>query len=225
MTQGDQIYVMQKLLNLQGFYEHHGIDYGDGTVIHYRKGTETIERTSQAEFTKGQLVYVKHYVTSFTPDVVLHRAESRLGEHQYNLLFNNCEHFATWCKTGVSYSTQIQDFIPFMSQIDPEQLSEPIAQALQDSSRVDKSQVLNQALNDIKKVWDDLQPQYNQAVREVSTWHQVAQLALKQGKEETARAAVQRKLGSKKRVSDLKSKLDHLATMTETLIRNSQQIY
>ncbi|MFQ9674660.1 MAG: lecithin retinol acyltransferase family protein [Clostridium paraputrificum] len=35
------------------------------------------------------------------------RALSRIGERRYNLFTNNCEHFATWCKTGVSYSKQI----------------------------------------------------------------------------------------------------------------------
>jgi hypothetical protein len=32
---------------------------------------------------------------------------SRIGEQDYNLLFNNCEHFATWCKTGRHRSGQI----------------------------------------------------------------------------------------------------------------------
>jgi len=31
---------------------------------------------------------------------VLDRARSRIGESDYNLLLNNCEHFARWCKTG-----------------------------------------------------------------------------------------------------------------------------
>ena len=36
---------------------------------------------------------------------------SRLGEQSYNLLFNNCEHFATWCKTGLHRSAQMENFI------------------------------------------------------------------------------------------------------------------
>ena len=51
MARGEQIYTIREFLNIDGVYEHHGIDYGDGTVIHYRKGTETIERTSKAYFT------------------------------------------------------------------------------------------------------------------------------------------------------------------------------
>ena len=82
MARGDQIYLMQEFLSLEGVYEHHGIDCGDGTVIHQRKRTETIERTSFATFmnhSKSQ-VYVRNYRTCFIPDVVVQRAESRLGE-------------------------------------------------------------------------------------------------------------------------------------------------
>ena len=34
------------------------------------------------------------------------RACSRLGEHEYDLIFNNCEHFAIWCRTNVAESKQ-----------------------------------------------------------------------------------------------------------------------
>jgi hypothetical protein len=35
----------------------------------------------------------------------------RLGEQNYNLLFNNCEHFAHWCKTGRHRSAQVEDWL------------------------------------------------------------------------------------------------------------------
>jgi hypothetical protein len=35
----------------------------------------------------------------------------RLGEQNYNLLFNNCEHFAHWCKTGRHRSNQVEDWL------------------------------------------------------------------------------------------------------------------
>ncbi|TRU83670.1 MAG: NC domain-containing protein, partial [Microcystis novacekii Mn_MB_F_20050700_S1D] len=44
MARGDQIYAYRELLNLQGVYAHHGIDCGDGSVIHYRKPSEIVER-------------------------------------------------------------------------------------------------------------------------------------------------------------------------------------
>lgn len=43
-----------------------------------------------------------------SPDAVVARAESRLGETGFNLGLNNCEHFATWCKTGTSNSKQVE---------------------------------------------------------------------------------------------------------------------
>ncbi|NEP15119.1 MAG: NC domain-containing protein [Symploca sp. SIO2C1] len=224
---GDQIYVIREFLNLQGVYEHHGIDYGDGSVIHYRKTNETISRTAMATFSQGRKIYVKQYQTCFIPDVVIHRAESRLGEREYNLLFNNCEHFATWCKTGISESQQIKDVLPIVSRINVEELYQPIKQALQGASRTNQEEalpLLNQALAEIKVVWDRLQPQYNQAVEEMNTWHQVAQQALQQGREDLARAAIQRKLSYKQEATELKAKLDQLAKMTETLIRNRTSI-
>ena len=40
---------------------------------------------------------------------VLSRARSRLSQANYNFLFNNCEHFATWCFTGTEHSQQTSD--------------------------------------------------------------------------------------------------------------------
>ncbi|WP_429195258.1 lecithin retinol acyltransferase family protein, partial [Aeromonas veronii] len=37
----------------------------------------------------------------------LARAHQRLGERAYNLQFNNCEHFVTWCIQGVHHSEQV----------------------------------------------------------------------------------------------------------------------
>jgi hypothetical protein len=45
-----------------------------------------------------------------SPDAVIARAESRLGEIGFDAWLNNCEHFATWCRTGISNSAQIDRF-------------------------------------------------------------------------------------------------------------------
>ena len=42
-----------------------------------------------------------------SPDAVIDRAEARIGEKAYNLVFRNCEHFSSWCKTGISNSEQV----------------------------------------------------------------------------------------------------------------------
>jgi len=38
---------------------------------------------------------------------VITKAESRLGESDYNLALNKCEHFVTWCRSGSRYSNSI----------------------------------------------------------------------------------------------------------------------
>ena len=53
----------------------------------------------------------------YSPEETVRRAESRLGERNYNIATNNCEHFAIWCKTGVSESTQVENFLKALSSI------------------------------------------------------------------------------------------------------------
>jgi len=47
----------------------------------------------------------------YSPEETVTRARSRLGEKEYSLLLNNCEHFAIWCKTGLHKSYQIENVI------------------------------------------------------------------------------------------------------------------
>lgn len=62
---------------------------------------------------KGKLYRVDYeYADNCYPaDEVIERAQALYGERglqerRYNLFKNNCEHFATWCKTGKAFSTQ-----------------------------------------------------------------------------------------------------------------------
>ena len=52
----------------------------------------------------------------YTPEETVIRARERIGETQYSLWTNNCEHFAIWCKTGISESHQIEDLMSAMSE-------------------------------------------------------------------------------------------------------------
>jgi phosphopantetheinyl transferase (holo-ACP synthase) len=45
-----------------------------------------------------------------SPKRIVELARSRLGERGYNILFNNCEHFAYLCTFGVKYSAQAEAF-------------------------------------------------------------------------------------------------------------------
>lgn len=220
MARGDQIYAYREFWNMDGVYEHHGIDCGDGTAIHYRKPSEIVERTSLETFSRGQKIYIRPYPLRYIPDTTIRRAESRLGENKYNLLFNNCEHFATWCVTGISDSRQIRNFIPVLSQINVDTLNEPIARALGDARSQNLSGLVNGALADIKTAWDDIQPQYKEALDEMKSWHQVAAEAMRRNREDLAREALNRKLIYKQRAKELEADLKKLATLTEDLVRN-----
>ncbi len=100
--QGDHIYV-----NYGGF-THHGIYCGSGKVIHYGAEGKICEE-SLDRFTCGRSISIQKYRHSSHSKKVVSRARSRLGEKNYNLIFNNCEHFATWCKIGSSRSKQIEN--------------------------------------------------------------------------------------------------------------------
>jgi len=94
-----------------GLFNHHGIDLGDGTVAHYLEGRQIL-RSPVEEFSRGEPVSVVTYTEPCSPvGVTLRRAMGRLGEQNYNLLFNNCEHFAHWCKTGRHRSAQVEGWL------------------------------------------------------------------------------------------------------------------
>ena len=102
MSAGDHLQVPRQ----HGLFNHHGIDLGDGSVAHYLEGREIL-RSSLEEFTQGNEPCIINHAQESSTGVTLRRAMSRIGEQDYNLLFNNCEHFATWCKTGRHRSSQI----------------------------------------------------------------------------------------------------------------------
>jgi hypothetical protein len=225
MAFGDQIYVWRELAKLSGVYQHHGIDIGDGSVIHYRKPSEIIEQTSFDTFSKNNRVYSRQYPAgfSFIPEVTVKRAFSRLGENKYNLLFNNCEHFATWCKTGVSESQQIKDFIPTINKLDTFSLLDPLKQAFQGNDNVNNKNIVDTALDQIRIVWDQIQPQYRQNLDEINVWEKVAIKAIQNNRDDLAREAIKRKIEHEKKAKSLEKELEKLAIMTENLLKNQIQ--
>lgn len=108
MAKGDHIYIQ-----CLGF-DHHGIDCGDGTVIHYsgsiKGGTKKIVRDSKSKFANGKSIMVKTYGNKYSADDIVKRAEKRLKDSHkegYNPIFNNCEHFAYYCTLGEPESWQV----------------------------------------------------------------------------------------------------------------------
>lgn len=96
-------------------YTHHGLYIGCGKVIHYSgfssafdKGS--IEITTLNKFEQGNGSRVKYHVFPlYNADKRVERAYSKLGEDSYNLIFNNCEHFVSWCFDGVKNSSQVDN--------------------------------------------------------------------------------------------------------------------
>ncbi len=89
---GDHIAVDREL------YSHHAIYDGKGGVIEY--DDYVVKMATLKEFSKGASIYKVEEEAVYTPDEIMERAYSRLGEKAYDLLYNNCEHFATWCRCG-----------------------------------------------------------------------------------------------------------------------------
>ena len=110
MAAGDHIYVVGTIQGIP--FQHHGIDAGDGSVIHLCAGDGarvtlkdsserfSVRRTSIQEFANGREIFVKQHSDGRNGEQVVKEAEKRIGECGYNLLEGNCEHFATACATG-----------------------------------------------------------------------------------------------------------------------------
>jgi hypothetical protein len=113
-----------RLINFQGLpfnYRHHGLlfEYEDGRqeVIHYSGDASTmdgeVQITTIGNFLKGapeaQLIFNddEGELKRFEANEVLERAKKRLGERRYNLMMNNCEHFAHDCLYGKPFSRQV----------------------------------------------------------------------------------------------------------------------
>lgn len=219
MARGDQVYAIREVIGIP--YEHHGIDCGDGSVIHYSKiGEASITRTPHSVFARDSIVYVKQQSTSFIAEVVVERAESRLGERQYDLFFNNCEHFANWCKIGRAECNQLSNFGLRLDQIGLPQVGDLAGRAAQSESPAKTVLLFQEALGNVAIATRTLLPNYNQATKDVLTWHRVAQQALEKGREDLARQALHKKVAAKKEAVTIKEKLTQLSDLQLTLEQN-----
>lgn len=106
MAKGDHLMVSF------GIYQHHAIDMGDGRVIQYGSGelpprnNEVTIESYETLAAKGDIVTLD-VAANFSADEIIARATSRIGEKNYSLLGNNCEHFVNWCRTGQADSRQV----------------------------------------------------------------------------------------------------------------------
>ena len=119
MAAGDHLFVWTSQLGVP--FQHHGIDVGDGTVVHFTNGSGgvagpggqsaefQVQRTPIDVMTRdGELaIHVVDHRDPLEAKTIVRRALSQVGRKGYNLLFDNCEHFANWCATGKVLSRQV----------------------------------------------------------------------------------------------------------------------
>lgn len=96
---GDHISIRRRL---PAPYTHHGIYVGDGEVIHFSEGEVRLDELNKF----GPIASIRKVDSHLgcSEEIVVMKAYSRLGERGYNLIVNNCEHFALWCRSA-NYST------------------------------------------------------------------------------------------------------------------------
>ena len=92
LRRGDHIKV-QRLA-----YTHHGIYDGEGGVYEYNDFV--VRHVLLEDFSDGAKILKVKQGTIYSPGEIIGRASYRYGESAYNVVWNNCEHFATWCRLG-----------------------------------------------------------------------------------------------------------------------------
>lgn len=108
----------------RGLYFHYGVYVGGGKVVHFSsKGKREMEAasadiiiTTLRTFAKGDKVSLDTLeAATFSPEEIAQRAISAIGTKKgtYNLISNNCEHFANWCRCGqlISHQKQLADMV------------------------------------------------------------------------------------------------------------------
>ena len=131
LRRGDHITFDRKLYSHHAIVEYIDRRNGKIGVIHYNKTPEgcrqdifsSPKRRGKASGVQGTYKFKNEPVyliihpdgRCLDPDTVVAIAQARVGESEYELVNNNCEHFAMSCKTGVSASYQVQRVMAYLS--------------------------------------------------------------------------------------------------------------
>jgi len=109
--QGQHLYIKKA----GGSYTHHALGLGNNRVIHYSGLADGISLAGEIEevgldvFAQDQeILFKEHPKRKYSVADSILRAQLRLGESQYHILHNNCEHFVEWCISGNHRSEQSQ---------------------------------------------------------------------------------------------------------------------
>ncbi|QSH41991.1 lecithin retinol acyltransferase family protein [Lentisphaerota bacterium ZTH] len=104
-------------------YWHHGVGDDKGGIIHYSGFSEQaasgpVIQSSVSRFAQGRPMHlIKHTHRKFGILEAVERAKTRIGEQEYHLPSNNCEHFANWCIEGVAVSRQVTKVSTYITGI------------------------------------------------------------------------------------------------------------
>lgn len=97
-------------------YTHHMLYIGNSQVIHYSGWANGPFDNANAKVEvaflgrvvgTGRVSVVQHKRRRYSGRKAVDRAMKRLGEREYNLLTNNCEHFVNWAILGKQRSAQV----------------------------------------------------------------------------------------------------------------------
>jgi predicted Fe-Mo cluster-binding NifX family protein len=113
---GDHIYVKQN----GRFYTHHGIYIGEGKVVHLagairEKVNPKVHKTDFSRFLKGGKLRRRDYKERLPDCETIRIAKEHLSDKSYSMIWNNCEHFATYCATGKKKSRQVKRVLSGLS--------------------------------------------------------------------------------------------------------------
>lgn len=119
LARGDHFFVWRQHRGIP--FQHHGIDVGDGTVIHFTDGSQgvagpggstehfEIRQTTIDVVTRSgrDQLHVIDHPGKLAADRIVERAISQVGRRGYDLVYDNCEHFACWCAVDRKESGQV----------------------------------------------------------------------------------------------------------------------
>jgi len=106
---GDHIYVKRR----GRFYTHHGIYIGKGKVVHLtgsirEKVDPEVRETDLSWFLKCGNLKRRTYKKRLGATETIRIAKEQLSNKNFSMIWNNCEHFATYCATGEKKSRQVE---------------------------------------------------------------------------------------------------------------------
>ena len=106
----------------RGMSSHYGVYVGNGFVVHFSGGDgfelsvkrACIRKTTLESFRKnGEIRIETRCCESYSRKETVRRALSAVGSEKgkYAMPWNNCEHFANWCRYGEKRSSQVEHFL------------------------------------------------------------------------------------------------------------------